>query len=160
MSSMDCEIDLKLDMAINPTNKKDCLVMMSALRLLSVHTGQAFKKYFPRDKGKQALGDLIICVAKAYKIMTSRCMLNEKDNWKSALRMHYNKQFGILNQLHTLMRKIKFSTPQIYFQAGIIRTIQSIWHFMITWSGSWIFHTSWPVTVIKITQKLLTVKSG
>ena len=123
---MDCEIDLKLDMAINPTNKKDCFVMMSALRLLSVHTGQAFKKYFPRDKGKQALGDLIICVAKAYKIMTSRCMLNKKDNWKSALRMHYNKQFGILNQLHTLMRKIKFSSPQIYFQAGIIRTIQSI----------------------------------
>ena len=123
---MDCEIDLKLDMAINPTNKKDCFVMMSALRLLSVHTGQAFKKYFPRDKGKQALGDLIICVAKAYKIMTSRCMLNKKDNWKSALRMHYNKQFGILNQLHTLMRKIKFSSPQIYFQTGIIRTIQSI----------------------------------
>ena len=100
-----------------------------ALQLISERTGHAFMKYFPKDKAKQALGKLIICAAKSYKIMTSRCMKYKGDDLKSALRIYYQEQCEVLNELKWYMQNTDFkptvSAPN-YFQKGIIRTIDSI----------------------------------
>ena len=97
--------------------------------LLSERTGQAFIKYFPNNKAKKALGKFIICAAKAFKIMTSRCMVHKKDKLKSALRMHYEEQSKILNELKWYMENMKFCNPNSYvnyFRKGIICTIINI----------------------------------
>ena len=56
---------------------------------LSERTGNALIKYFPKDKAKQSFGKFINCVAKAIKILTSRCRLHKKDRLKSAFRIFY-----------------------------------------------------------------------
>ena len=61
----------------------------SAWAILSERTGNALIKYFPNDKAKQSFGKFLNLVAKAIKILTSRCKKDKKDHLKSAFRIYY-----------------------------------------------------------------------
>ena len=60
-----------------------------AFAVLSERTGNSLIKYFPNDKAKQSFGKFLNVVAKAIKIMTSRCKKDKKDHLKSAFRIYY-----------------------------------------------------------------------
>ena len=64
-----------------------------ALALISELTAACFEKYFPKHTPKLLLAQLSRCLAKAYKILTSRVRKDPKDHLKSAFGIYYNVNF-------------------------------------------------------------------
>ena len=49
-----------------------------------------FRRHFPNDKAMLSLADFIDCLAKCFKILTSRVIRDaHNDKWKDALEIHY-----------------------------------------------------------------------
>ena len=67
-----------------------------ALNLVSEQTAVLLEKYFPNSKGKKNLARLFRCLAKCYKIMTSRCRHDSKDHMRSALGLELYYDVHIL----------------------------------------------------------------
>ena len=61
-----------------------------ALSLISELTSVCFEKYFPKYKPKLALAKLLRCLAKVYKILTSRVRKDPQDHLKSGFGVYYN----------------------------------------------------------------------
>ena len=65
-----------------------------AVQLFSERSACLIWKYFPRKKNMLALAKFMDCLAKCKKILTSRCLYdNKKDEWCDALRVHFEVGF-------------------------------------------------------------------
>ena len=77
------------DLQVSGNDRQD---VGSAVRLLSDRTAALLKEHFPNDLNKQALAKAIDTMDKCFKIMTSRVLLDNSDDWKCALGIHFDKQ--------------------------------------------------------------------
>ena len=67
-----------------------------AVQLLSDRTAALFRRHFPNDKAMLSLAEFIDCLAKCFKILTSRVIKDQhNDMWKDALRVHYEVSLTI-----------------------------------------------------------------
>ena len=109
------------DLQVSGNDRQD---VGSAVRLLSDRTAALLKEHFPNDSNKQALAVAIDLIAKCFKIMTSRVLVDKSDDWKCALRIHFDKQKAILLEFREFMENSVFADND--FQEGCSITINGI----------------------------------
>ena len=109
------------DLNVSGNDRQDT---RAAVHVLSERTAAILKHHFPNDSAKQALSSAIDMIAKCFKIMTSRVLCDRSDDWKTALRMHYEKQRDKLLELKDFMKKVTFG--ENYYQKGCIISVNGI----------------------------------